>query len=187
MMQEWQKYSGGHKDIPPFPLLLEFMDLQACDKLKRPAVNPNKKTAKVSYVTTMVKDCCVVCKTGKHPLHACKSFQAGRWQLSRRTCYAIAWSQGTFLGSALVSTDAKCVKIHTTHSSILTGAMKGNWTAPSCPHLMINKGESSWCTLQIQAATTKCCYQHAKWRWLALMAPLLDSVMCRSNYLMSCP
>ena len=45
-------------------------------ELKWPAVTPDKKTTRVSYVTTKVKDCCVVCKAGRHPLHACKSFQA---------------------------------------------------------------------------------------------------------------
>ena len=30
-MQEWQRYSRGHKDILPFSLVLEFMDLQARD------------------------------------------------------------------------------------------------------------------------------------------------------------
>ena len=60
------------------------MDLQARDmenivhlQLKQTAVTPSdKKTTRVSYVTTKVKDCCVVCKAGKHPLHACKSFRA---------------------------------------------------------------------------------------------------------------
>ena len=62
-MQEWQKYSRGHIDAPPLSLLhvLQFVDLQAHDtentihvELKRPAVTPNKKTTRVSYVTTKV-------------------------------------------------------------------------------------------------------------------------------------
>ena len=30
-MQEWNKYSRDHKDVPPFSLLLDFVDLQASD------------------------------------------------------------------------------------------------------------------------------------------------------------
>ena len=59
------------------------MDLRACDmentiyvELKQLAVTPEKKTNKESYVTTKVKDCCVVCKADRHLLHAFKSFQA---------------------------------------------------------------------------------------------------------------
>ena len=82
-MREWKRYTQDHKDIPPFLLLLEFVDLQALDmkntvyvEQKQPAVTPDKKTIRVSYVTTKIKDCCVVCKAGRHPLHTCKSFQA---------------------------------------------------------------------------------------------------------------
>ena len=82
-MCEWQKYSQDHKDVPLFSLLLEFADLQARDmkntvhvEMKHPAVASDKKTIRVSYVTTKIKDCCVVCKAVRHPLHGCKSFQA---------------------------------------------------------------------------------------------------------------
>ena len=72
------KHSRDHKDVPPFSLLLEFVDLQACDaennihvELKQPAVTPDRKTNRVSYLTTKVKDCCVVYKAGR---------QSSSWQ-----------------------------------------------------------------------------------------------------------
>ena len=65
-MREWQKYRQDHKDVPPFSLLLGFVDFQARDRentihveLKRPAVALDKKTNRFSYVTTKVKDSCV--------------------------------------------------------------------------------------------------------------------------------
>ena len=91
----------------------------------------DKKTTRMSYVTTKVKDCFVVYKAGKHPLHACKSFRASPHSKKvaivkkNRLCINCL-KPGHFVRSAYMSTDAKCVKVHTTRHSILTGAMKGN-------------------------------------------------------------
>ena len=63
------------------------MDLQARDmestvyvEPKRPTVTSDKKTTKVFYITTKVKDCCVVCKAGR---------QAGRQASPTCTCLQV--------------------------------------------------------------------------------------------------
>ena len=60
-MRERQNYSRDHKDIPPFSLVLEFVDLQVHDmentvhiELKQLAVTLDKKTNRDSYVVALV-------------------------------------------------------------------------------------------------------------------------------------
>ena len=30
-MRDWQRFTRGHREVPPFEDLLDFLDLQACD------------------------------------------------------------------------------------------------------------------------------------------------------------
>ena len=73
-MQEWKEYSRDHTDVPPYSLLLEFVDLWARDiknttrvERKRPMVTSDREANRVSYVTTKLKDYCVACNTADTP------------------------------------------------------------------------------------------------------------------------
>ena len=82
-MFEWQKHSQHSKEVPEYTELLEFLDLRARatdntkeeSERKRSSVPSSKKTiSRPSYVVNI--DTCVACKRDKHPLYACKAFQA---------------------------------------------------------------------------------------------------------------
>ena len=135
-------------------------------ELKQLAVNPDKKIRNIKVPKSRIA--LWYTRQASIPYMPASPL----WQLSRRIGYApIAWSQSTLLGSALVSTNAKCVRVHTTQCSILTEAIKGNWTGPGHLQLMIGNRELSRCIRLIQAAMMKCCFQHTKWRWSAPMTP----------------
>ena len=116
------------------------MDLQAHDmentvhvELKQPAVIPENKTTRISSLTTKVKDCCVVCKAGKHLLRAWNSSQAFPHSKKVAVVRKIRLCLNCLKPRHFVrqcSCDYRCNVCqgphYTLNCSIFTGAVKGN-------------------------------------------------------------
>ena len=142
MMREWQKYSWATK------MYHHSAAIRVCGSSGTWHGKHHTRGAELAsgdpwqedhyrvwYVTIKVKGCCLVCKAGKHPLHDCKSFQASPHnknvaivKKSRLCIYCL--KSGHFVRQcSCVHWCKVCQGPHTTHHSILTIAMKGNWTA----------------------------------------------------------
>ena len=81
---EWQRHTQDVTEVPPFPKILEFIDLRArasetttqtSRRPQRTETTPKRSVA--SFVTNSESNGgrCVVCKTERHPLYLCSRFK----------------------------------------------------------------------------------------------------------------
>ena len=96
-MRYWQRFNRGHKKVPPFEDLLDFLDLQARDtensmrdvvKKCLTASNPGKKSDPTRpawrIVAWQARMTTILCKDARHSSH---NHSTREWNLSRTVVY----------------------------------------------------------------------------------------------------